>query len=780
MRGFFIVLLLAFNSNFCFSSPDRSPTPRKGLLDLSGYIFSNNEVSLDGEWEFYWKELKTDDFSVSPQYFLFPKLWNQETVGGQLLSPQGYATYRLRILMPQQYTEMAMTIPDVYTSYNLFIDGNLIANNGTPGSSKGTTSPHWLPQTIPLRDLGDTVELVLQISNFHHSKGGAKESIIIGDYDKLISDRESEFALDLILTGSLIMGGLFFLGLYLFGKHDLSMLFFALFCLVYSYRIFGFGIYTFHSLCPNIDWIITTRLEYATLFLSVLLFGFYILALYPKEVNKTLVNILTVISVAFLAASALFPSLWFTLLVEPYFIILLVYITYAIYVYILAAIHKRDGAKYALASTGIVFLVFAYNMLAYFGITPEQRLFSFFGYIAFFFLQSLILSFRFAASLKTAITKAEKAVLAKSEFLSMMSHEIRTPMNGVIGLTNFLIEDNPRDDQKESLTTLKFSAENLLVIINDILDYNKIDVGKVAFSRTSLNLKELIHQIEKANSPGAVEKRISFSTIIDPELPEYIICDPTRTSQVLMNLVGNAIKFTKEGSVKLVLENVKNTEKQVTVRFTVEDTGIGIQKNKLDMIFDRFTQASATTTREFGGTGLGLAICKKLLGLQEVDLCVESEFGKGSKFFFEQTFEKSSSKALKEQKQPIDEILKLNDIKILLVEDSEVNVFVASKFLKKWGIEVDHAGNGREAIEKLRNKEYNLILMDIQMPIMDGYEAVEEIRKMGITTPVIALTASAMLDVQEKIFDVGMDGFVMKPFNPEELFKEISAKVSQN
>ncbi|MEQ9423406.1 MAG: response regulator [Cyclobacteriaceae bacterium] len=757
----------------------------KGVIDLRSHDFSGgSSINLDGEWDFYWNQLITPGhFPESTEaYFHFPSLWRGTKINDSQLSNVGYATYRLKVLVnPAELPPMAISLNEAYTSIKVFVNGDVVAQNGMPGTTKESTVPKWLPKTVPLDNLTDTTTIVLHVSNFHHSKGGAMEPLIFGTYENLLGSREAELFYVLTLTGALIMGGLFFLGLYLFGRHDTSILYFSLFCLTYSYRIIGTDIYALHSLFPLLDWFVTIRLEYVTLFLSAFFFGCYTLALYPQEANKTLINLLSVVSLVCLAISVIFPPSIFTHLVEPFFLILLIYIGYAAYVYSMAVFKKRDGAIYASISTDIVLAVFVYRILVYFNIAADEQLLTFFGYVGFFFFQSLILIFRFSNSLKKAISSAEESSRIKSEFLSTMSHEIRTPMNAVIGLTNFILEDNPKKDHVESLNTLKFSAENLLVIINDILDYNKIDAGKIIFEKIPVDIRDLMGNIENSMAPKAIQKGLTYKTLIDPDLPNYIYCDSTRTTQVLLNLLSNAIKFTHSGSIGVTLEMIQKINHQVEISFTVEDTGIGIPENKIQLIFDQFTQASSSTTRKFGGTGLGLAICKKLLDLQDTQLLVDSTFGKGSRFFYRQTFDICSKEEFDGSIAEVERgLFNLEDLRILLVEDSMINVMVAMKFLTKWGIKVDHVENGKLAVERLQNHQYDLILMDLQMPIMDGYQAVEEIRKMGIQIPIIALTASAMLDVKQKIMTSGMNGFVMKPFRPEELYQEISSKVSLN
>lgn len=767
--GFYtFFILLSFTVSGEISSP-----AKKGVLDLTSWdVQEDATVMLDGEWEFYWNKLlfadSIDAYKSEARYVKFPSMWQKDSA----YAAQGYATYHLKVFLAKRERELALKIPDYYSAYNLYLNGRLIAKNGIVGTSKESSQPHWLPMTIDIIDQSDTLDFVLQISNFRHSKGGAAIAMVLGDRGRLNQLRRQEEGFDLILTGSLIMAGLFFLGLYWFGRHEKPILFFSLYCLTYSYRVFGFGIYTFHSLYPGIPWSITLHLEYLSLFISSLFFACYTYTLYLEETSKYFLKIAVPVTTVFMLATLILPPAFFTKLVDPFFVVLSLSFMYMFYTYVLAAFNKREGSILSLMSTGVLLAVFSYKILIYYGVAPEYKVITFFGYLSFFFLQTLILSFRFTRKLQRAKEVAERASNAKTDFLSMISHEIRTPLNAVIGLTNYLISDKPKQSQVDDLRTLKFSAENLYVLINDVLDYSKLDAGKLEFESSNVNVYELSENILKAQESRAREKGIKLSFDFENTIPRSIICDGLRLSQILTNLVSNAVKFTEEGSVNLKLERVVGGTRKVSIKFVVEDTGIGVPKEKQEVIFDSFSQASTSTTREYGGTGLGLSITKKLLDIQNVDLHLFSTVGVGSKFYFTQTFKVSESQE-RESSPEQGQQLELKDRRILLVEDNAVNVLVAQKFLARWHLKVDVAGNGREALDKVNSASYDLILMDLQMPIMDGYTASIELRKLGVEIPIIALTASAMLDIGDRVYACGMNDFVTKPFHPNDLYEKI-------
>ena len=392
--------------------------------------------------------------------------------------------------------------------------------------------------------------------------------------------------------------------------------------------------------------------------------------------------------------------------------------------------------------------------------------------------------------LEEALTEAKQAAEAKSAFLSNMSHEIRTPLNAVLGMTHLLLEGNPREDQINKLKTLKFSGDNLLALVNDILDYNKIESGMITFEKIPFNLYEITHTLKQGFQFKAEEKGIRLKVQMDSDVPKVIIGDPTRLTQILNNLMSNALKFTEEGKVTLAVEVLEEEENEIVLLFEIIDTGIGISQSQIDKIFERFTQANESTTRKFGGTGLGLSIVKRLIELQGSQIKIESEEGKGSCFSFRLRFgvvkEDFTSGVSKKQVLETN-YYDLQGLRVLLVEDNVINQLIATEFLNSWNVTLDMAENGLIAVEKVTDNDYDVILMDIQMPEMDGYQATMRIKAMSgekANIPILAMTASAMLDVRDKLHTIGMEDHILKPFNPQKLNSKLYAympnQVSKN
>ena len=773
-----LCIVCAFITCECGTVQAQTPIAQKGVIDLRNEDLSSQQISLKGEWAFFWNQLlepEEETESDNQSFTSFPCLWQDEKVNGKPIPSQGFATYKVIILLPKKRPLLGLEIPDTYCSYELFVNGRLMAANGKTGKTAGESTPFWVTRVIHLPDNSDTVSLLLRVSNFWHAKGGVFRDISLGQYDKVFIKHQRSVAYGLVLAGCLLMGGLFFLGLYLFGRKDKAILFFSLFCILYSYRMIGTDLYVLHYLFQDLNWFVTIRFEYLSIVLSVCFFALYTTHLYSEYCNILLIKVLVASCILYAIIILASPTIFFTRFMPFFLGSMFIYICYACYVYIRAALHRRVGSIYALLSSIVLIVIFLFANLNYFEVAPPFKAIVFFAYISFFFLQSLALSQRFAHSFKVAALQAQQGLNAKAEFLSTMSHEIRTPLNAVIGMAHLLKANEPRADQKQNLDVLYFSANNLLSIVNNILDYTKIEEGRIVFENIPMDLRSIARNIVAGLQANAKEKNIELRLLIDGRLNKKLMGDPTRISQVINNLVHNAVKFTEKGSVQLSIQVESFSLSSVTLMVKVEDTGIGINQDKQVVIFDRFTQADSSTSRSYGGTGLGLAITKRILELQGVKLRLQSEPGKGSVFYFTQTFAISEEDSF-DQKTNIslnNNPDLLQGLSILLVEDNPLNVLVAQTILESQGANIDVATNGQEALDKFDTQKHKLILMDLHMPVLDGYKATEQLRRNGETLPIIALTASAPKEVESQAYACGLNDIIVKPFNPDELYRII-------
>lgn len=378
---------------------------------------------------------------------------------------------------------------------------------------------------------------------------------------------------------------------------------------------------------------------------------------------------------------------------------------------------------------------------------------------------------------------AERTAYLKQQFMANMSHEIRTPMNAIVGMTRLLLGKEPRPDQLRYLDAIRLSADNLLVIVNDILDLSKIEAGKIIIEQTDFSLREVVQSVRDMLLLKAEEKHIDLKVYVDADIPKRLIGDPTRINQVLINLAGNAVKFTDQGYVEVKATVKKHDKAKIWVQFDVTDTGIGIDAAYVDKIFDSFTQAGTDVARKFGGTGLGLTISRQLVNLMHGDISVKSELGKGTTFSVVIPFEESEVQVEPEKTNLIDEktMTSLNKVKLLLVEDNEFNRMVAEDTLKELipDITIDIAVNGQEAVNRVQQEQYDVVLMDIQMPVMDGLTATKTIRNTlaepAKSVRIIAMTANVLQEDVQEYLSAGMNAYVAKPFHTEELLLKMAA-----
>ena len=381
------------------------------------------------------------------------------------------------------------------------------------------------------------------------------------------------------------------------------------------------------------------------------------------------------------------------------------------------------------------------------------------------------------------LEKREQALqlsATREMFVSVMSHEIRTPLNAIVGMTHLLMENNPKPEQLEDLKILRFSSKALLHIVNDVLDFTKIESGNLQLESIPFSLPNLAKDMMNSLQVNAGKKGNTMVLALDERIPEKLMGDPTRLYQILMNLLGNASKFTSEGTITLELRLQAEHENAVVVHFKVQDTGIGIPADKLEEVFESFAQAKPEVARMYGGTGLGLSITKKLLKLFGADIVLQSKEGEGSSFSFQIAFDKVTPCG---ELNPCEEELleAARSKRILVVDDNELNLMIAKRLLSKWGLQSEVALSGKEAITRVREGLYDLVLMDVKMPEMDGYEAARLIRELGSeyfkTLPIVALTAASPDEDRALFEQSGMSGHLRKPLDPEALKRLVNTLV---
>lgn len=771
--------IVLFLSTSVFSQ--QPPQAVKGVMDLSEFDFFGDEVvSLSGEWEFYWKELLSPSLIYAKEtkhYETFPKLWND--INGENF---GYATYRLEIILPESIPDLALRIEDFYSSYRLYCNGKIIAENGRVNRNEDQYIPRFEPLTVEIKSDSRTLDLVLQVANFKHYKGGTNQEIHFGSEKNI----EQQFLLNngfvYILGGSALICGLFFMSLSFFNSSDKATFFFGAFAFFSSYYVLGRNPYKILVFFPDLPWEFITRAEHFSFFFGTFLFSFYIRCMFAREYNRWIFRLNIFIS-GFFSLAALFLPIWFFTQLNPYFLYyILFFILYTTYVFVVAVINKRQGALFALVSNSILFLTLVHIILVYFQILPKNDLIYFLGLYLSFFCMTLLIAYRFAHILDVARKKAENAALAKSQFLSNMSHEIRTPLNSVIGLSELLYESKSETERKEFSKSIKKSGETLLAIINDILDYSKIEAHELVIRESTINLRDFINDVINTNKSISIEKSIHLNYEIANDVPKFILTDPIRLSQILNNLINNALKFTHQGSIHLHVSINSDKTMKGNLSFDITDTGIGIPEDKLQLLFLRFSQIQSVSGRKFGGTGLGLAISKLLAEALGGQIKVSSVFGQGSVFTF--TIEaKETKEAPFEQLVNSTEYMEskeyahhFSELKVLLAEDNKINQMVAVKILKRLGFtDIEVADDGSQAVDLYNTNTYNLIFMDMEMPILNGLDATKFIRgnPKSIKPVIIAMTANVTHEDEKRCIDAGMNAFIYKPITIQRVYEII-------
>ena len=366
---------------------------------------------------------------------------------------------------------------------------------------------------------------------------------------------------------------------------------------------------------------------------------------------------------------------------------------------------------------------------------------------------------------------------AKSQFLSTMSHEIRTPLNAVIGLSHILGDNEPRRDQEQNIDALNYSGKILLSLLNNVLDYSKMQSTEIVLDEIPVDLSAAVKQIKKIHEAACLRKCVIMNLEIDADIP-LVWLDIVRFNQVLNNLVTNAIKFTEKGSITLRIKKINQSEETLELLTEIIDTGIGIPEDKQDIIWEVFTQASSATTRLYGGTGLGLPIVKSIVEAMGSFVKIDSKIDNGSRFYFNVNLKLASEQELYKTSHKKEH--NFNEKRVLLVEDNTINVLVGKQILEKANLKVEVAGDGLLAVNMVKQERFDIVLMDIQMPIMDGYKASKEIRKFNKNIPILALSASIFMEVKDKMEECGMNGFIVKPFDPEDLLNQIAHFTKSN
>lgn len=772
MKNYFLLLIILCSSLLSSAQP----TAFRGEIDFRRYNFDGKLEKLDGEWEFYENQLYlSNDFQKGetdkPAYVDYLTQWKKKGKGTHILTPNfGYGTYRLLLKTDEKQTPLAVYIPHFYSAYAMFVNGVGFSSNGIVGRSEAESKPYWRPAVKDLNLKSGENEIIIHVSNFSHFKGGVNKSILIGSPTAVSARRNFGIGSSFFLGGCLLISAVLSLAMFWFNRKDLSALFFFLFCISNFYRAIGTDEYVLHSAWPNLPYDLTLRLEYISLFASVVFYVWFVKYLISFKIPSFVLYTITIIS-ALATLTVVLPSEIYTAFMTPYLFFLSAGM---IFLAVNAAIKMDFSHKmsWLTVSGAIVLAIVVFSKIgAYLKLIPESVWIDFIGYILFIFTQTIALSIRFGRNLRESNYAAGAATKSRAEFLNTMSHELRTPMNAILGMSEFLSKTKLSHTQQEKVETIQKNGESLLAIILDILSISELESGKIKLEKRPLNVEECIRGAVNLALKEKGTKPIDLLIKIDPEIPDRLIGDATRIKQIFMNLAGNAFKFTEKGSVRIegVLKEVNGEE--IELSFRVIDTGIGMAASKMKGLFGAFRQADATNTRKHGGTGLGLSVVKELLAHMNGSLNIQSQKGKGTtalltfKLGMPKITAGSTALPTNAETNTVD-----TDLKILYAEDNPVNQKLMVMMLKTFGLDIDIAENGSVAWHKALENKYHMILMDLQMPEMDGFEATKRIVNDVRNRPVIiAVTANASSSDKRKCFEAGMNDFISKPIKADVL-----------
>lgn len=761
----FIVTFLLINS--------ATAAVKNARIDISEYNFNNDIIKLEGDWHFYWQKFinpqdgRSLNNSISTP---FNALWNDISSLKINNHAKGYGSYELIIHSDSEREDLALYIPEFYSSYHMYLNGEKIAENGDPGNIASQTTPFWLPQAIEVNLKNGSNRLVIHVSNFHHHLGGPYANLQMGSADKISKKRSFDIAGSFLIYGTFLIAAIISLTLFYFYREDTSFLFFGLFAFIYSYRIIGADVYALHEVFPNFSWFIGIRMEYLSLYLSIIFFTYFYSVLIQRKVPDWMFH--AVAGVSLLMCFTVFLAIEVFTMLLPYYLLLMFTASIVITAAYLFKMRFRNAMTWLTTMSVLsLFAIFILKALEQFNVIEVKTYVGFLLYLVFIITQCIALSQKFGFDLKKQYSKVSEAKDTQRHFLNSVSHELRTPMNAILGMTNFLMNSDLNEDQKKKVKTIKDNGENLNEILVDLLSFSAIDAGEIRLDNKRMDVKNIVDFSSNKVKEKYAGKSLDFDLVYENEIPNDLVGDEERIGQVLTNILDNAFKFTSKGSIKVKVAALEQDKYKVKLRFKVSDTGKGISKKELDRVLEAFYQGEQGDTRGYGGTGLGLTISTKIVEMMGGDLWIASNPGNGTTVEFEITMRRPLMDLSKEKQGALEDLSQLDpNLKILYAEDNPINQKLLAMMMKTMGYEIDIASDGLEAWEMALTKGYNVIFMDVQMPNMDGIESTKRIIRDVADRPVIiAVTANAGVSDRQKCTDAGMNDFISKPFNAKTL-----------
>lgn len=806
MRGLILcLLLLLFFGTGCLPATrehGQRPLAESGLLELANWDFiRDGPVGLDGEWEFYWDRLlEPTDFAgaidVDPETRMMnlPRSWNGYQVDGNLLAGSGYATFHLQIHYPHHNAPLALKIPIMCTAYKLWANGKLVAENGRVGRHRREMVPQYRPQVVSLDHDTDELDLVIQVSNYHHHRGGIWESIRLGTEAQLRRQRDQRLVFQLFLVGGFLALGLHYLGLFVVRRQEPYALYFFLASWLMVLRLFLVGEIFLIQLIPSFNWEWELKLEYFTYYLSMLVLLLLLESLFPAEVSPLLRQFTSILSISYSVITLLMPAIIYTRLLAGYQLFTLFLVAYFISVLALASKRRREGAQLMLAG-GIVYcasiiydVVFAnYRILTIGHLAPL-------GFFIFLLAQHLALMKRLAAAFFRLEDLSDRLLALdklKDEFLAAASLELKSPLATMQGIAESMLDTSHApltDNQKDNIASIATSSKRLSIYVDDILDFSRLKRQDLSLQLSAVSLSQEVDLVLEVCRPLTTGKDLELINLIPKNAP-LVQADENRLLQILYNLIDNAIKFTSAGAITISAD-----QNNGWLEVVVADTGIGIPLHHRETIFLPFQQADNSIPYRSGGTGLGLNITRSLIELHGGTIWVESEPGVGSRFHFTLPFSgKSPAPANDDEIKPIlpsqgstsvlaDNLVPTNEDTdarplILAVDDDPTNLRLLANQLVVKGYRVVTATDGLQALRYIDQapEKFDLVILDLMMPQMSGYEVCRQLRQRFslLDLPILILTAYSRLDDITAGFEAGANDYIVKPVDKQELLARV-------
>jgi signal transduction histidine kinase len=791
--AFILGLLIVFSNQ---SANEKTvPIAQNGFIDLSEWDFKKDgPIKLKGQWEFYWSKLLTyEDFHGSDishdldAYVKVPSVWNNYKIDDNKLPGDGFATYRVKIKSNASGDMMGIKILTESTAYNLFINGELISTSGFLADNKEDSIPEYKPHTVYFKNDYSEYEVIIQISNFTYSRGGFWHPLELGTFDQINKINENSIRKEILLFGAVCSMIIYHMAIYRIQRRNKSILYFILAFFGMALRIFFTGEYYITSLIPNISFNVLIFIEYMTIFWGATIWFNLVNELYPDEAPKKVVRVFNYISLGITLFILLTPISVYTkyiTLIEGFVVITTLNILYSI---IKAVYRKKQWASLLFWGSALFFATYIHDSLYYLNLI-QSKPGGWIGYTTFvmLFIQSYILAARYSKSFDDVIELSDKMISVnklKDEFLANTSHELRTPLHGMISITETILQNANHkldDNQKENLSLVISSGRRLANLVNEILDYSKLRYGDIKLNTVNVDINQIVEMVMSEQKYLMKNKDIVLFNNMESNTP-YVYGDKDRVIQIIYNLLGNAIKFTEEGEII-----ISALEKDNMLEISVEDTGIGIESEKIQDIFLSFEQGNVEATKVYGGTGLGLSIAKQLVEIQGGQIWVESQIGRGSKFTFSLPISNHRKAIASFRKNRVErerysrhilleEVSNVNndsEFTILIVDDDYVNLHSLVNILSANDYSVLAATSGTKALDILsENKNIDLVILDVMMPQMSGYEVCKKIREEYsiYDLPVLMLTAQNNPEAIMTGFKSGANDFLAKPFEMGEL-----------